>query len=143
VVSGWDRINCPYLTTSGDYDGYSIIEVPDDVAFASGLLKAASGGAFKTLSTKLISVDDTLEAFRRAGELQYRPPARPRRPQDRRASAYPAGSRTNADQSLYMTAKVESLSITASHNGGDARDGGIDCRSRSRGETRIPVCLCP
>jgi hypothetical protein len=67
--------------------------VPDDVAFASGLLKAASGGAFKALSTKLISVDDTLEAFRRAAELQYRPQARQRRPQDRRASEYPAGSR--------------------------------------------------
>ncbi len=41
------------------------------------LLKAASGGAFKTFSTtKLISVDDALAAFRRAGELQHGPPRR-------------------------------------------------------------------
>ena len=31
-----------------DYDGYSLIEAPDDVAAASVLLKAASGGAFTT-----------------------------------------------------------------------------------------------
>ena len=45
------------------------------MAAASVLLKAASGGAFTTFSTtKLISVDDALAAFRPADELQHRPP---------------------------------------------------------------------
>lgn len=59
----------------GDYDGYTLIEAPDDVAAESVMVKVASSGAYTTISTtKLLSVEDALEAFRRAGDLPYQPP---------------------------------------------------------------------
>lgn len=59
----------------GENDGYTLIEAPDDVTAASLLVKVASSGAFATVSTtKLISVDEALEAFRRASSVEYRPP---------------------------------------------------------------------
>ena len=62
----------------GDHDGYTLGELPDDVTAATLSVKAAASGAYRSLSTtKLISTDEALEAFRRAGGVQYRPPGAP------------------------------------------------------------------
>lgn len=59
----------------GDNDGFTLIEAPDDVSAASVLVKAAASGAFTTFSTtKLLSVDEMLDALRQAGGVQYRAP---------------------------------------------------------------------
>ncbi len=59
----------------GDDDGYVLVEGPDDVATASLSIKAVSSGAFSRFSTtKLLTVDDALEALRQGGGVQFRAP---------------------------------------------------------------------
>ncbi len=59
----------------GEHDGYTLAELPDDVTAASMAVKAASTGAFTSFSTtKLLTVDEALEVFRRARGVQYRSP---------------------------------------------------------------------
>jgi len=59
----------------GDADGYVLSEFPDDVVAASTLTKVAASGAFASLSTtKLLTVDEMLEALRGAGGVAYRAP---------------------------------------------------------------------
>jgi uncharacterized protein with GYD domain len=60
----------------GDYDGAIIFEAPDDVSATSGILAAIGPGHVKTIkTTKLLSVEDTLAALRKAGELSYSAPS--------------------------------------------------------------------
>ncbi len=62
----------------GDYDGYTLAELPDDVTAASYAVKAVSSGAYKSFSTtKLIPQDEALGIYRQAGGMQYRPPGAP------------------------------------------------------------------
>ena len=59
----------------GDHDGYVLAEAPDNTAAASALLTVAGSGAFRSLSTTvLLTVEETLEALRRAQGIAYRPP---------------------------------------------------------------------
>lgn len=59
----------------GEADGYVLAEAPDDVSVASVLVKVGATGAFATLSTtKLLTVDEALDALGRAGQVQYRAP---------------------------------------------------------------------
>ena len=59
----------------GDHDGYVLVEGPDNTAAASALLAVAGSGAFRSLSTTvLLTVEETLEALRRAQSIAYRPP---------------------------------------------------------------------
>ena len=59
----------------GTHDGYTLWEAPDNVSLAAVVLAIGSGGALSSLETTvLMSVDDTLDALRKAGEVQYRPP---------------------------------------------------------------------
>jgi uncharacterized protein with GYD domain len=59
----------------GDYDVILIAEFPDNVSAAAIALSVAAGGAPKTFKTTvLLSVDEVLEAMRRAGRAAYRPP---------------------------------------------------------------------
>jgi uncharacterized protein with GYD domain len=52
-----------------------IAEFPDNVSAATIALTVAAGGAPKTFETTvLLSVDEVLEALRRAGGAAYRPP---------------------------------------------------------------------
>ncbi len=68
-----------YWYAFGDADGYLLVELPDDIAAASTVIKAASSGAFASLSTtKLLTVEETLEALRRGGGVEYRAPGAPR-----------------------------------------------------------------
>lgn len=67
-----------YWYAFGDADGYLLVELPDDIAAASTVIKAASSGAFASLSTtKLLTVEETLEALRRGGGVEYRAPGAP------------------------------------------------------------------
>lgn len=59
----------------GAHDGYTLWEAPDNVSMAAVALAIGSGGALSTLETTvLLSVEETVDALRRAQEVQYRPP---------------------------------------------------------------------
>jgi len=59
----------------GDDDGYGLFELPNDVAIAGICVKTVSSGAFSKFSTtKLLTVEEALEAFRQGGGIQYRAP---------------------------------------------------------------------
>jgi len=59
----------------GDADGYLLVEVPDDVVFASAAIRIAATGALTNISTtKLLTVEETLDALRQGGGLPYRAP---------------------------------------------------------------------
>ena len=59
----------------GDYDVVLIAEFPDNVSAATISLIVSAGGAPKVFKTTvLLSVDEVLEAMRRAGRAAYRPP---------------------------------------------------------------------
>jgi len=65
-----------YWYAFGETDGYALFEAPDDVTAASVLVKVAASGAFTRLSTtRLLTVEEALDAFGRAGGVRYRPPA--------------------------------------------------------------------
>jgi uncharacterized protein with GYD domain len=59
----------------GEHDGYNLWEAPDNVSMAAVALAIGGGGALSSLETTvLLSVDDTLDALRRAGQIKYQPP---------------------------------------------------------------------
>lgn len=59
----------------GTHDGYSLWEAPDNVSMAAVALAIAGGGALSSLETTvLMSVDETIDALRKAGEVGYRAP---------------------------------------------------------------------
>lgn len=59
----------------GTHDGFSLWEAPDNVSMAAVALAIAGGGALSGLETTvLLTVDETLDALRKAGQIQYRPP---------------------------------------------------------------------
>lgn len=59
----------------GEYDGVIIFESPDDTSAAAGVLAAVSPGHVKSIkTTTLLSVEDTMEAMRKAGAATYRGP---------------------------------------------------------------------
>ena len=59
----------------GTHDGYTLWEAPDNVSMASVALALSSGGAISSLETTvLLSVEETIEALRRAEQVGYRPP---------------------------------------------------------------------
>lgn len=59
----------------GEHDGYALIEGEGNVAAAAGAVAlAASGGLRAIETTVLITVEEMLEALRRAQAIPYRPP---------------------------------------------------------------------
>ena len=59
----------------GTYDGYTLWEAPDNVSMAAVALALSGGGAIRSLETTvLLTVDETMDALRQAGQLQYRAP---------------------------------------------------------------------
>ncbi len=59
----------------GAHDGYTLWEAPDNVAMAAVSVAIGSGGAVTALDTTvLMTVDEALDALRRAGDVKYRPP---------------------------------------------------------------------
>jgi uncharacterized protein with GYD domain len=61
----------------GAYDGYCIWEAPDNVSMAAVGLAITGGGALsKFETTPLLTVEETLDALRRAQKIGYRPPGK-------------------------------------------------------------------
>jgi uncharacterized protein with GYD domain len=59
----------------GTHDGYNLWEAPDNVSMAAVALAIGGGGALSSFETTvLLSVEETIDALRKAGEVQYRPP---------------------------------------------------------------------
>jgi uncharacterized protein with GYD domain len=59
----------------GTHDGYNLWEAPDNVSMAAVAIAISSGGALsKFETTVLLTVEDTLDALRRAKAVAYRPP---------------------------------------------------------------------
>ena len=59
----------------GTHDGYTLWEAPDNVSMAAVALAIGAGGALSSLETTvLLTVEETMEALRRAGQVQYRAP---------------------------------------------------------------------
>ena len=59
----------------GTHDGYTLWEAPDNVSMAAVALAITGGGALSSLETTvLLTVDETIEALRKAQLVQYRPP---------------------------------------------------------------------
>ena len=59
----------------GAHDGYTLWEAPDNVSMAVVALALSGGGAISSLETTvLLSVEDTLDALRKADQVKYRVP---------------------------------------------------------------------
>jgi uncharacterized protein with GYD domain len=65
-----------YFMSFGDYDTTLLVEMPDNVAVTAMVAAAMAGGANKAgKTTPLLTLEDAVEAFKKAGESGYRPPA--------------------------------------------------------------------
>jgi uncharacterized protein with GYD domain len=59
----------------GEYDGYALLEAPDNVSMAGVVLAISAGGALASVDTTvLMSVEDTLEALAKSKSIAYRKP---------------------------------------------------------------------
>ncbi|HEX9438730.1 MAG TPA: GYD domain-containing protein [Roseiflexaceae bacterium] len=60
----------------GEYDGVVMAEAPDDTTACAIVLGAVSAGHLKSVkTTKLFTVEETMDAMRRAGSLAYQAPS--------------------------------------------------------------------
>src|SRR5438552_18093573 len=59
----------------GEYDGYSIVEAPDNASAAGYVLAIAAGGALaKVETTVLMTVEETLDALAKGKGIRYHRP---------------------------------------------------------------------
>jgi len=59
----------------GDHDGYNLWEAPDNVSMAATAIAISAGGALSSLhTTTLLTVEETVAALQKAGEIKYWPP---------------------------------------------------------------------
>jgi len=59
----------------GTHDAYTLWEAPDNVSMAAVALAITGGGALASLETTvLLTVDETIDALRKAGQIGYRAP---------------------------------------------------------------------
>ena len=59
----------------GTHDGFNLWEAPDNVSMAAVALAISAGGALASLETTvLMTVEETMDAMRRAEQVQYKPP---------------------------------------------------------------------
>jgi len=59
----------------GAHDGYTLWEAPDNVSMAAAALAISGGGALSSFETTvLLTVDETLEALRKAEAVSYQSP---------------------------------------------------------------------
>ena len=59
----------------GPHDAYNLWEAPDNVSMAAVALAIGAGGALSSFETTvLLTVDETLDALKKAGQVKYRPP---------------------------------------------------------------------
>jgi uncharacterized protein with GYD domain len=68
------RIECAYLAF-GEYDLIGIVEMPDNVSAAAFSLAGSAGGGLKAVkTTPLLTIDEGIEAMKKAAGAGYRPP---------------------------------------------------------------------
>ncbi len=61
----------------GEYDGVVLVEAPDDNAALTTSIAAVTPGHVKAIkTTKLFTVEETMEAMRKAGSLAFQGPSR-------------------------------------------------------------------
>ena len=59
----------------GAHDGLSLWEAPDNISMAAVAIAIGGGGALSSFETTvLLTVEETIEALRKAQAVQYRPP---------------------------------------------------------------------
>lgn len=59
----------------GEHDAYIVWEAPDNVSMAATAIAISAGGALSSLeTTPLLTVEETLEALKKASSIAYRPP---------------------------------------------------------------------
>ena len=59
----------------GKYDGYAVLEAPDNVSMASVVLAITAGGALAAVETTvLMTVEETIEALAKGKGIGYRRP---------------------------------------------------------------------
>jgi uncharacterized protein with GYD domain len=60
----------------GEYDVVGMAEMPDNVSAAAFSLAISAGGAVRAVkTTPLMTMQESIEAFRKAGQAGYLPPA--------------------------------------------------------------------
>ena len=60
----------------GEYDVVVLLQLPDNVSAAAFSIAVSAGGAVRAVkTTPLISVEEGVNAMRRAGDVGYKPPA--------------------------------------------------------------------
>ena len=68
VIGGWFSF--------GEFDVVLVTELPDNLTAAAFAIAAAAGGALKAnKTTPLLTPNEMVEMFKRAGTAGYRPPA--------------------------------------------------------------------
>jgi uncharacterized protein with GYD domain len=61
----------------GEYDGFAIVETPDNLTAGTAALVALSPGHLKSVkTTPIFTVDEAMAMMRRAGEITFRAPGR-------------------------------------------------------------------
>jgi uncharacterized protein with GYD domain len=59
----------------GDHDGYLLVEAPDNVSAAAVSIAASAGAGVSSLETTvLMTVEELLEALKKAAGATYKPP---------------------------------------------------------------------
>ena len=59
----------------GEHDAYTLWEAPDNASMAAVALAITAGGALSALeTTALLTVDETMDALRKAQQVGYRAP---------------------------------------------------------------------
>ena len=59
----------------GEHDGYNLWEAPDNVSMAAVALAIGGGGALSSIETTvLLTVEETIEALGKAGQIRYSKP---------------------------------------------------------------------
>jgi uncharacterized protein with GYD domain len=59
----------------GEHDGYTLWEAPDNVSMAAVALAIGAGGALSSIDTTvLLTIDETIDALRKAAQVRYRAP---------------------------------------------------------------------
>jgi uncharacterized protein with GYD domain len=59
----------------GSHDGYNLWEAPDNVSMAAVAMAIAGGGALSSIETTvLLTVEETIDALRKAEQVRYQAP---------------------------------------------------------------------
>jgi uncharacterized protein with GYD domain len=61
--------------TFGEYDGFVLSDMPDDVSAAAVAIAAVTPGHVRSIkTTRVLTVEETMEALRKAGSVTYQAP---------------------------------------------------------------------